>query len=98
MKELKYAQKGLNGINEKYNMKKEENDKLKNHWILFNDDIKNKKITVKEGETISQNELDDINKWGNHIVSPINKSSNNEETCENNNPNKSNKTMKKSED
>ncbi len=38
MKQLKYAQKGLNGINEKYNMKKEENDKLKNHWILLSDD------------------------------------------------------------
>ena len=85
MKELKSTQKGLNSIIEKYNQKKEENDKLKNHWILLSDDIKNERIIIKKGKTITKNELEDINKWGNHIVYPNNKKSNNEETCENNN-------------
>ena len=85
IKEIKIVQKELNNIKEKYNNKKEENDKLKNHWTEFNDDIKNKKIAVKKGETISKNEMEDLNKWGNHILIPLNKKINNEETCDNNN-------------
>ena len=91
IKEIKIVQKELNNIKEKYNNKKEENDKLKNHWTEFNDDIKNKKIAVKKGETISKNEMEDLNKWGNHILIPINKKINNEETCDNNNSNIINK-------
>ena len=94
MKEIKSTQKGLKDIIEKYNLKKEENDKLKNHWISLNDDIKNKKIIVKKGETISKNELDDLNKWGNHIDSPNINNSNNEETCDNNSATKRNKPRK----
>ena len=85
MKELKSTQKGLNSIIEKYNQKKEENDKLKNHWILLSDDIKNERIIIKKGKTITKNELEDINKWGNHIVYSSSKNPNKEETCENDN-------------
>ena len=98
LKELKATQRSLHNINDKYNLKKEENDMLKNHWSVFNDDIKNKKITVKKGETISMSELSDINRWGNKLVLNINKSVNNEETCENNNLIKKIKLMEKSED
>ena len=98
LKELKATKRSLNNINDKYNLKKEENDMLKNHWSVFNDDIKNKKITIKKGETISMSELNDINRWGNKLALNINKSVNNEETCENNNLIKKIKLMEKSED
>ena len=96
--ELKSTQRELNNINEKYNLKKGENDKLINHWTEFNNDINNKKITVKKGETISENELDDINRWGNLLVLQRNKNNNNEETCQDNNITKKIKLRKKSED
>ena len=35
--------------------------------------------------------MEDLNKWGNHILIPINKKINNEETCDNNNSNIINK-------
>lgn len=102
IKDINSIEKELNNIREKYNTKKEENDKLKSHWISFYDDIKNKKIGVKEGETISQEELDYINKWGNNVVNNIpnnvNKKINNEEVCDNcNNVNKKLKLRKKSD-
>ena len=96
--ELKSTQRELNNINEKYNLKKGENDKLLYHWNEFNNDIKNKKITLKKDETISENELDDINRWGNLLVLHNNKGINNEETCINNNLTKKIKIRKKSED
>ncbi len=43
-------------------------------------------------------ELNDINRWGNKLALNINKSINNEETCENNNLIKKIKLMEKSED
>ena len=90
IKDINSIEKELNNIREKYNTKKEENDKLKSHWISFYDDIKNKKIGVKEGETVSQEEMDYINKWGNNIVNNnisnnVNKKINNEEVCDNSN-------------
>ena len=102
IKDINSIEKELNNIREKYNTKKEENDKLKSHWISFYDDIKNKKIGVKEGETVSQEEIDYINKWGNNVVNNIsnnvNKKINNEEVCDNsNNVNKKIKLRKKSE-
>ena len=102
IKDINSIEKELNNIREKYNTKKEENDKLKSHWISFYDDIKNKKIGVKEGETVSQEEMDYINKWGNNIVNNIhnnvNKKINNEEVCDNNNNvNKKAKLRKKNE-
>lgn len=95
IKDIKIIQKGLENINEKYNNKKEENDKIKNHWTEFNDDIKNKKIVVKKGEKISRNDLEDLNKWGNSLIISINKKLNEEETCDNNN-NQNNKLKEKS--
>ena len=87
-KEIKLIQNGLNNITEKYNNKKEENDKIKNHWAEFNDDIKNRRIAVKKGEIINKNELNDINKWGNNIIISANKKLNDEENCENSNKKK----------
>ena len=102
IKDINSIEKELNSIREKYNTKKDENDKLKSHWISFYEDIKNKKIGVKEGETVSQEELDYINKWGNNVVNnisnSINKKINNEEVCDNsNNVNKKAKLKKKSD-
>ena len=90
IKKLKIIQNEFNFINDKYNKKKEENDKLKSHWIGFNNDIKNKKITIKKGEIIKKNELDDLNKWGNN-----NKKINDEEIFDDNNSIK-NKIKRKS--
>ena len=90
IKKLKIIQNEFNFINDKYNKKKEENDKLKIHWIGFNNDIKNKKITIKKGEIIKKNELDDLNKWGNN-----NKKINDEEIIDDNNSIK-NKIKRKS--
>ena len=87
-KEIKLIQNGLNIIEEKYNNKKEENDKIKNHWVEFNDDIKNRRIAVKKGEIINKNELNDINKWGNNIIVSTNKKLNDEENRENSNKKK----------
>ena len=90
IKKLKIIQNEFNFINDKYNKKKEENDKLKSHWIGFNNDIKNKKITIKKGEIIKKNELDDLNKSGNN-----NKKINDEEIFDDNNSIK-NKIKRKS--
>ena len=96
IKDIKIIQKGLTNINEKYSNKKEENDKLKNHWTELNDDIKNNKISVKKGEIISKNELDFLNKWGNNIIISQKKHKiSNEETCDNNFPNFPKKMFKK---
>lgn len=95
IKEINIIQNGLNNISEKYNSKKEENDTLKNHWTEFNDDIKNKRIGVKKGETISNIELEDLNKWGNHIKNTFNQKIKNEESCDNNNIVNKNKFRKK---
>ena len=90
IKKLKIIQNEFNFINDKYNKKKEENDKLKSHWIGFNNDIKNKKKKKKKGEIIKKNELDDLNKWGNN-----NKKINDEEIFDDNNSIK-NKIKRKS--
>ena len=68
IKKLKKIQNEFNIVNDKYHKKKEENDKLKKYWIDFNNDIKNKKITIKKGEIIKKYEFDVLNKWGNNFI------------------------------
>ena len=84
LKDIKTIENKINPIREKYKIKKEENERLKTHWTLFNNDIKNKKLGVKKDVTISKEDLDDLNRWGNSVSIPINKKINNEETCDNN--------------
>ena len=63
-KEISEMQKELYKINRSYKIKKKENEKLKDKWISFNKDIKQKKIVVKKGETLSEIELSYINQFG----------------------------------
>ena len=49
---------------------------------------------LKKGEAIDKNELNNLNKWGSNLIFPLNKKSNDEETCENNN--QKNKLKRKS--
>ena len=63
-KEISDIQKELDKVNRSYKTKKIENEKLKDKWISFNKDIKQKKIIVKEGETLSEIELSYINQFG----------------------------------
>ena len=63
-KEINEVQKELDKINIVYNTKKRDNDKFKENWISLYNDIKNKKIIIKKGETITEEELKLINKFG----------------------------------
>ena len=89
IKKLKKIQNEFNIVNDKYHKKKEENDKLKKYWIDFNNDIKNKKITIKKGEIIKKYEFDELNKWGNNFINLNNKNLDDEEIYDDNNINKS---------
>ena len=63
-KEINELQKELDKINNIYNTKQKENDKLKNMWISMNKEIKNKKIVVKKGEILTEDEINYINHFG----------------------------------
>ena len=63
-KEINELQKELNKINNIYNTKQKENDKLKNMWISMNKEIKSKKLVVKKGEILTEDEINYINHFG----------------------------------
>ena len=63
-KEINELQKELDKINIIYNTKKLDNDKFKETWVTLYNEIKNKKIIVKKDETVTEEELKYINKFG----------------------------------
>ena len=63
-KEINELQKELDKINSIYKTKQNENNNLKNMWISMNKDIKNKKIIIKKGETLTEDEINYINYFG----------------------------------
>ena len=63
-KEINELQKELDKINTIYNINRKENDKLKNMWISMNKEIKSKKIKVKKGEILTEDEKNYINYFG----------------------------------
>ena len=63
-KEINELQKELDKINSIYKTKQNENNNLKNMWISMNKDIKNKKIIIKKGETLTEDEINYINHFG----------------------------------
>jgi MarR-like DNA-binding transcriptional regulator SgrR of sgrS sRNA len=63
-KEINELQKDLDKINITYNIKKLDNDKFRETWVSFYNDIKNKKIIVKKDETVTEEELKYIDRFG----------------------------------
>ena len=63
-REKKELQKELEKININYNTKKRDNDKYRETWISLYNDINNKKIIAKKGETVTEEELMYIDKFG----------------------------------
>ena len=63
-KEINELQKELDKINSFYKTKQNKNNNLKNMWISMNKDIKNKKIIIKKGETLTEDEINYINHFG----------------------------------
>ena len=63
-KEISDLEKELDKINIIYNTKKLDNDKFKETWKSFYNDIKNKKIIVKKEEKVSEEELSYIERFG----------------------------------
>ena len=63
-KEINELQKELDKINSIYKTKQNENNNLKNMWISMNKEIKSKKIKVKKGEILTEDEINYINHFG----------------------------------
>ena len=63
-KEINDLQRELDKIDLIYNTKKMDNDKFKEAWISFYNDIKNKKIIVKKEEKVTEEELTYIERFG----------------------------------
>ena len=63
-KEISEIQKELDKVNNTYNINKNDNEKLRKIWISLNKDIMNKKIILKQGENITDEELNYINTFG----------------------------------
>jgi hypothetical protein len=63
-KEINQLQKDLDKINIAYNIKKLDNDKFRETWVSFYNEIKNKKIIVKKEETVTEEELKYIDRFG----------------------------------
>jgi len=63
-KEINELQKDLDKINIAYNIKKLDNDKFRETWVSFYNEIKNKKIIVKKEETVTEEELKYIDRFG----------------------------------
>ena len=63
-KEINDLQRELDKIDLIYNTKKMDNDKFKEAWISFYNDIKNKKIIVKKEENVTEEELTYIERFG----------------------------------
>ena len=63
-KEINELQKDLDKINIAYNIKKLDNDKFRETWVSFYSEIKNKKIIVKKEETVTEEELKYIDRFG----------------------------------
>ena len=63
-KEINELQKDLDKINITYNIKKLDNDKFRETWVSFYNEIKNKKIIVKKDETVTEEELKYIDRFG----------------------------------
>ena len=63
-KEINDLQRELDKIDIIYKTKKMDNDKFKEAWISFYNDIKNKKIIVKKEEKVTEEELTYIERFG----------------------------------
>ena len=63
-KEINDLQRELDKIDLIYKTKKMDNDKFKEAWISFYNDIKNKKIIVKKEEKVTEEELTYIERFG----------------------------------
>ena len=73
-KELNLVKKELQTFNIKFNKKKQENDSIKKDWLEFYNDIKDYKIKLKRGISLTQDDLDIIKKYGGPLEVAVNSS------------------------
>lgn len=61
---IKNNQKTLRIVNKGYFEKNKENERIRDLFIKFYQDIQSKKIKLKEGKNLSQDDINAIEKWG----------------------------------
>ena len=71
-KEMNLIKKELKAFDNKYNKKKEESDLIKKNWLAFYNDIKNDKIKLRKGISLTQDDIDIIQKYGGPLEVAVN--------------------------